>query len=278
MTTRVVLETPPTGSEAPPAATADQPIPDKFKNEDGTVNTVALGKSYAELEAELTRVKQGKATETPSTETPNDGSTPDEKPDGEGAEKKPDEKKPDEEKPDDAANKVVEAAGLDVAPFQQEFETTGDVTPESRDKIAKGLEKILGPQSREAVDQFIEGRKLAVANERKMYMDAAGGEDNYNTITVWAKDNLSKEYIAAYDKTVSSGDPHATMLAIEALKAKFEGANGKAPTLLRGRGNQQLGGSRPFSSTAEMTRAMSDPKYKTDQAYRDEVAARIAAG
>lgn len=268
MTDRVTFEQPETGAVAPePVAPVDpnRPtwLPEQFKSPED------MAKSWTDQRAEITRLQQGvKKPEEQTQQTP-----------PENAEKKPDEQpntEPSkEQKQDDAAKEVADSAGVDLAPYQQEYNTTGDVSEDNRAKIAEGLKKVLGENARSIVDDFIEARKVVHQNDQKLFMDSAGGAENYAQMVQWASKELPKEQVEAYNRTVNSGDRHATLLAIEGLKSKFIAANGSAPRLLQGGGIPT--GTAAFRSTAEMVAAMNDPRYKTDQAYRDHVAQRLAA-
>jgi hypothetical protein len=266
--------TPVSGATAPAPAT-----PPTFTPEE---NPSDIAKSYAELRAKFTQVTQENAAlkkaqpaapvETPPADAPQPN--PNEPP------KAPDltiEDKTAEGDQSEAAKKVADQAGFDLNPFNEEYANTGDVAEESRAKIAEGLKNVLGPDARAIVDQFIEGQKAVHANDRRMAFEEAGGEEAYVSMVTWAKDALSKEEIAAYNKTVNSGDRHAQHLAIRGLRARYEAENGRIPNTITAHGGPTGRGTAPFASAAEMTAAMRDPRYKTDEAYRAQVAARIAA-
>jgi len=269
MVDRVVFEAQETGATPPePPKTEAPALPDNLPEN--------VKKSYNDMRAEVTRLQQELAKTKPATE-PATTQVSEQKPVDPAKPEAPTEpaKKPDN--PDDAAKKVTDAAGFDVSPFQQEYDTNGDVSPESRDKIAEGLKNVLGANARAIVDQFIEGQKVVHQNDRKMYMDAAGGDEAYTTMTTWAAQNLPADQVEVFNRQVTSGDRSATLFAIEGLRAKFEAAVGREPSLLRASSTPAAGGLQPFRSTAEMVRAMQDPRYKTDDAYREDVKKRLAA-
>lgn len=179
-----------------------------------------------------------------------------------------------DDKLDDAAQNVADKAGVDLTPYQQEYASSGDVSEESRQQIAESLKGVLGDNAREVVDQFIETRRVTHANDMRMYMDAAGGQEAYGNMVNWASENMDPSSIEAYNKQVNSGDRATVLFAIESLRTRYEAANGRAPQLVRG--NAPRSGGLPYRSTAEMLTAMRDPRYKQDPAYRDEVQQRIA--
>ncbi|WP_322996957.1 capsid assembly protein [Castellaniella sp.] len=172
----------------------------------------------------------------------------------------------------EAAQQAVEKAGLDVSAWQQEFDTTGDVSEEGRAQIAEspGLKELFGEQARAVVDQFIDGQKASAAHQQGELYAAGGGEQGYREMAAWAKGALTAQEIQQFDAAVTSGDHNAALFAIKGLRSRFENVNGREPQL--------IGGSQPaspavagFQSTAEMVTAMRDPRYANDPAYRKEV-------
>ena len=262
--------TPPTTPTPPQDENRPAWKPEGFEGDEA-----AIAKSWADQRAEITRLQQELAKHTkqstPPPPAPNAATTP--PADGTTA----GEKKPDGEasSQDEAAREVADAAGVDLAPYQTEFDTNGDVSEESRAKIAEGLKKVLGANARQIVDDFIDSRKVVVENDTRMFYDAAGGEENYGRMATWAAQNLPKQQLEAYNAQVTSGDRHAALFTLDGLKAKYEAANGKIPARVLGGGGPAptQGG---FASSAEMRRAMADPRYKTDEAYRAQVASRLA--
>jgi len=260
MTTSVTLQTDPTTGVAPPAPAAP----------------IDYEAQYKTLQAEFTRLKQGSTPATPVAP----GADPATKPTGipvvdpaaPVVEPKTGDA-PATPEPD-AASKVVDASGFNVAPFSAEFDATGDVAPASREAIAKGLEKVLGPQAREVVDNYIDGQKTRAAANTAQLHGAAGGVDGYNTMVQWAATALPPVEQAAYNAQVNSGNLHTAMFAVEALRSRFAKANGAEPVRFKGTFPGADNGD-VFRSTAEMQVAMRDPKYKTDPAYRDSVKAKL---
>jgi hypothetical protein len=174
---------------------------------------------------------------------------------------------------DQAAKDLAEKQGVDLSPYANEYAETGDVSEEHRAAIAEAFSDVLGPNARTIVDDYINAKKVAHSNDQRMYMEVAGGSEVYHEMSQWAAQNLSREEIEAYNRAVNSGDRHTTTFAIEGLKARYAAATGQAPRLISG---QPAAPTSPFTSSAEMRRAMSDPRYKTDEAYRNQVRSRLA--
>ena len=57
-------------------------------------------------------------------------------------------------------------------------------------------------------------------------MESAGGEEQYNQMVGWAKDNLSAQEQRMYDTVVDRGDTLACYFALQALKSRYTDAVG----------------------------------------------------
>ena len=100
-----------------------------------------------------------------------------------------------------------------------------------------------------------------------------GGPENYNSMIGWAANNLSEQEISMFDTVMDRGDPLACYFAIQALASRYNDAAGYDGRMLQGSAarNETVG----FRSQAELVRAMSDPRYDNDPAYRADVAAKL---
>ena len=106
----------------------------------------------------------------------------------------------------------------------------------------------------------------AEVNSIKNY---AGGEESYNALMQWSGDNLPEDTVAGFDALVESGNPAAIRLAVSGLRAEYDRVNGVDGELLTGKAPSQTAD--VFRSQAEVVRAMSDPRYEDDPAYRQDV-------
>ena len=105
--------------------------------------------------------------------------------------------------------------------------------------------------------------------------NACGGEANYNAVVDWAASNLTDEAINAFDSVVDSGNPMAISIAFKGLQNEYNEANGYEGRMLQGRAASSAG--ETFRSQAELVSAMGDPRYDTDEAYRDDVLRKLDA-
>jgi len=98
---------------------------------------------------------------------------------------------------------------------------------------------------------------------------SVGGEKQYNTMLQWASSNFDETEISRYDKVMESGDPDAAYFAVQALAAKYNDGVGVEGKMLTGKPAKSQGDE--YRSQAEVVRAMSDPRYERDPAYRQDV-------
>ena len=98
---------------------------------------------------------------------------------------------------------------------------------------------------------------------------SVGGEKQYNTMLQWASNNFDEAEISRYDKVMESGDPDAAYFAVQALAARYNDGVRIEGKMLTGKPAKSDGDQ--FRSQAEVVRAMSDPRYEKDPAYRQDV-------
>ena len=103
--------------------------------------------------------------------------------------------------------------------------------------------------------------------------NSAGGEQEYANIVNWAKSNLPKESINAFDEVVNTGSIQAIKLAVAGLKTEYNNANGVEGRMVTGK--QAPNNGDVFRSQAELVRAMSDARYDNDPAYRQDVIEKL---
>jgi len=103
--------------------------------------------------------------------------------------------------------------------------------------------------------------------------NSAGGEKAYANIVNWAKSNLPKSSIDAFDEVVSTGSVQAIQLAVAGLKTEYNNANGVEGRMVTGKTAPNNGD--VFRSQAELVRAMNDPRYDNDPAYRQDIIEKL---
>ena len=103
--------------------------------------------------------------------------------------------------------------------------------------------------------------------------ESVGGDTQYTQVINWAKSNLPESVIQGYDQTIESGSLDAIKLAAAGLKAQYEAANGSEGRTYTGKPAPQKGD--VFRSQAELVRAMNDPRYDQDEAYRQDIIEKL---
>lgn len=110
-------------------------------------------------------------------------------------------------------------------------------------------------------------------SEVQAIKDSVGGDEAYSAITEWAGQNLSDESVDAFEAIIDNGSPEMIQLAVDGLKAKYDNAFGVEGELLQGKPPTSSGST--FRSQAEVVQAISDPRYETDEAYRNDVLMKL---
>ena len=99
--------------------------------------------------------------------------------------------------------------------------------------------------------------------------EVAGGKDRYGQMMQWANENLSEQEVEMYDAVMDQGNPLAAFFAVQALKYRFDDASGVDGEMLQGKAVKADGD--VFKSQAQVVKAMSDPQYDKDPAYRQAI-------
>lgn len=226
-----------------------QGLPEKFKSVE------EMAKSYSELEKKLGEQSQPKPEVDPVSATTLKGEEP-----------KVEETK--QENTLEIAEDAVENAGLNFDTLAQEYAEKGQLGDESY----KALEQSGIPKA--YVDQFIAGQKAIGEQQTNTVKDMVGGDEAYTEMASWASKNMSDGEKKAYNAAVNSADMDTVKLAVDGLRAKYQAANGTEPNLVQGKATPVA--EQGYSSWAEVTEAMADPRYAKDPAYQAAVKAKIA--
>ena len=164
------------------------------------------------------------------------------------------------------------------------LETANDEYFANGNQLSKEtLDKFSELSSQELVSAYIEFQKnnptsnqpevdVTTAEINKI-QNSVGGETQYNKLVTWAGDNLSADKIKAFDDLVGTGNAAAIQLGVDALKSAYETANGYEGRMLTGKAAETRGD--VFRSQAQLVKAMSDPRYDNDPAYRQDVVAKL---
>ena len=142
------------------------------------------------------------------------------------------------------------------------------------------LQKLAQADPNELAKMYLDYRSKAegssqpqmTATDASNLKNAVGGEAQYNEMIGWASQNMSEQEIELYDSIMEKGDPAAAYFAVQALSYRYQDANGVEGNLVQGKPPSSSAG---FRSQAELVQAMSDPRYDSDPAYRQDVARKL---
>jgi hypothetical protein len=174
---------------------------------------------------------------------------------------------------------------------QQEEEVQEDVDVDFLERLWQEAQDEYSPETLEALQNmdptdlaqmYLEYRsqveeggavETITAEDVSNLQGIVGGEQQYGQMMAWAQESLSEQEINMYDAVMERGDPLACYFAVNALAFRFQEAQGYDGQMLTGKApTSQAQG---FRSQAELVRAMSDPRYDNDPAYRADVAAKL---
>lgn len=162
---------------------------------------------------------------------------------------------------------VLGANGIDFDVLQQEYQELGGLSAEAYE----ALEEAGFPEA--VVDQWIAGQAAISQQVQSEMHSLVGGAEQYQALVGWAAEALPEAEVDAFNATMETQDPNMIRLAIQGLNARYRSE--AAPNLLQGETGTVSTGGR-FESNAELTTAMSDPRYAKDPAYRQAVADKLA--
>lgn len=172
-------------------------------------------------------------------------------------------------------------------PAEEIFSTFNSID----DELAQGGEiseesmaKLSAMDSKDLVDAYLryqntledapvqQGRELNDQEVSSIY-NSVGGEQQYQQMTAWAAENLDADTVQAFDNVIESGNVAAINLALRGLQSQYNDNVGYENNMIQGKPAQSGNG---FRSQAEVVRAMNDPRYDRDPAYRQEVMDKLA--
>ena len=191
-----------------------------------------------------------------------------------------------EEPAEEPAAEKPEADTEDKPEEEEEFDSSfldtlydealGEISQETVDKLEKMDPKDLA-------DMYVQYRQQVESQPRKTsdftedqvnaLYGIVGGQEQYGQLTSWASEALSKQEVQMFDAVMDSGDPNAAFWAIRSLAMQYSDANGYEGKRISGKA--PTSNTNKFRSQAELVKAMSDPRYDKDDAYRADVMSKL---
>lgn len=170
------------------------------------------------------------------------------------------------ETPPHMVDQMLDERGLDFSVFQQEYNETGQLSEDAYLALQEaGIEA-------QMVDTWIQGQEAVADQQIDSIYNMVGGEQAYNGMLEWAGNNLQPWEMDAFNDQIESLDANS-MFAVQGLMARMQNDEGSPPMLYQGEPSPY---SAPkYDSLAQLTSAMSDPRYSSDPAFRMEVTNRL---
>ena len=173
----------------------------------------------------------------------------------------------------DGLAEVLDEVGIDPEDITNRFLETGNINDDDYTKLQEG------GFSKQVIDTYLDGIRSQgnvaeiAKGEISDIQQIAGGAQGYEQMRSWANENLSKDEIVAFDNLTATGSAPAIKLAVQGLYSQYSNAMGIEPDLVSGRPSSN--GLAPYRSAAEVTAAMSDPRYGKDMTYTGTVQEKL---
>ena len=186
----------------------------------------------------------------------------------------------DESEEEDYDEEPVEEDSWESNDLSDLLSLAGDEYSENGELSQETLDAFAQMSSQDLVKAYFEmqqnapstsGRELS-NQEVNQLQNLVGGEAAYQQLTSWAAENFSEGEIEAFDSLVESGNTNAIQLALQALYYRYTDTMGVEGEMLSGKPARSQD---VFRSQAELVRAMADPRYDNDPAYRQDVIEKL---
>jgi len=183
-------------------------------------------------------------------------------------------------------------------PAQEEEEETEATTAEKKQNILDQLWDESGTEEGYTQESLESLRKLSVDEIAQMHLEyrdsvsqqqpqnkdfseaditelkgVVGGEKNYANMINWAQGALNEKEVQMFDAVMAKGDPLAAFFAVRALGYAYNDAVGYDGKMVQGKAPKQSNDQ--FRSQQEVVRAMADPRYEEDPAYRRDIMEKL---
>jgi len=263
-----------TGTERPVNPAADskptdqnerpQWLDQKFKTPE------QMADSYRHLEAELTRLRQGKA---PEPEKKADEQKPQAEAKPEGDEQKTETS--DEDKKADEVADDLKGKGIDVDAMSARFWENGKIADEDRTVLVEALKDDFGDSAESLLDAFAQAQKEAYEFRVYRTYEPLGGQEKGKALIEWAKANLPEGQKEAINSLWDSGDVSKMVEGSKLVASLYAQANGSKPARVLD-GTPAASVEPGYGSREEMSADMRDPRYRSDPAFQRKVLEKLS--
>ena len=174
---------------------------------------------------------------------------------------KADTKKEQEEQ--QAVNDIISQAGLNGDTLRSQLEQTGDLD----DEAYAALERVGLP--RDIVETYVENLNFRRESQINQALDYVGGDQAWQEMSAWGANNLTESEVNQYNELLATPE---WRIAVDAMRVRMgDSAPNRSPEPSLVSGQTQNGSTFGYRSKSEMKNDMSDPRYKSDPAFRMDV-------
>ena len=183
------------------------------------------------------------------------------------------------EEPVEAKEEEVE---VEETPVSETVKYMHDLSKEVGDDgvlSEEAIERLSSLDTKDLIAAYMQYNSQAqqaqiAGSELQAIRDSVGGDQAYTEMVTWAANNLSETEIADFNAVTNTNNPAAIRFAVSSLNARWKEGVGYEAPLVTGRKSADSG--TRFRSHAELSRAIADPRYASDPAYRADVEAKLA--
>jgi hypothetical protein len=162
-----------------------------------------------------------------------------------------------------------------ISNASQEYAETGQISDEmfeqfgemSSQELVEAYMNIQANAPEAVADELSESEVNSIKN-------SVGGDQAYDSVMQWAGENLDPDQVDAFDNIIATGNSTAIQMMVNGLKAQYDSSNGYEGRMLSGK-SANASSSDVFRSQAELVAAMSDSRYESDPAYRNDLLEKL---
>ena len=161
----------------------------------------------------------------------------------------------------------LSARGIDFDALDEEYDKNGQLSQESLDKLAKA------GYPKSVVDAYLNGVQALADRFVSQVKSFAGGDEAFARMQEFIATRPAAE-VNAFNSLIENGDLGQIRLAMQGIKAQMTQKYGTANPTVMGNGSAKEAPS-GYTSTRQMVKDMSDPRYQVDPAFTREVMQKI---
>jgi len=184
-----------------------------------------------------------------------------------------------EEEPVEEQPEATEETPTEVTETVNYMNELGRQYEEKGELSAEDVEKLGSMDPKQLVQAYLaynSQAKSAAMQQGQVdaIMESVGGAQAYADMIQWASSNLPETEVNDFNAVTATNNPIAIKFAVQSLASKYRGEVGyEADLVTSGKSAPAV---KAFRSHAELSRAIADPRYHTDAAYRADVEDRLA--